>query len=105
MAPLNQRRFAEKHLPPSHRKDPYRSQSKLRGRPRCPACSAVSVRGRWTPSRLGRSGETSDGSEQPCPACRQAKDHYAGSVIEIHGHRWKANREEVIETVRNTESI
>ncbi len=99
----------EKQIYMPRRKDPYRSQSKPRGQPECDACGAISLKGRWIPPSVLSKTKREDSGRHPagqlCPACEQARDHYAGGVVELHGERWKPYEAEVMETVRNTESI
>jgi hypothetical protein len=111
MAPLTLRRKIEQQYVEPRRKDPYRSDKKYAGNPRCPSCYAIFVRGKWLPearaaalldfkrAQLGRLETIT------CPACLQLRDHYAMSVVELHGERWKQNSKNVFSTVEKSESI
>lgn len=107
MAPLLLKRFMERQTREPHRQDPYRSKTKQLGTPRCPECRGVLVKGKWyaeTEARpkLPRFARL---PSETCPACRQAKDRFAMGVVEIHGEAWKADEEQILATVLNTEKI
>jgi hypothetical protein len=80
------------------RQDPYRSQSKPRGIPRCPECKSVNIKGRWLSSTHVKTlqppvlvtGKTK------CPACKQLEDHFALGVIELYGENWKTKKDMVM---------
>ncbi len=89
------------------RRDPYRSTLKPKGQPICPSCRAVSIRGRWLSRRQLEHQKTpvEPTQEVKCPACRQKEDQFALGVIEIRGEAWRQNQEEILNTLKNTESI
>ncbi len=93
------------------RQDPYRSTSKPKNHPQCPACHAVNVRGRWlSQQQVARLAPANKPSEEPknelkCPACHQKEDEFALGVVELRGEAWKQTQEEVLNTLRNTETI
>jgi hypothetical protein len=97
------KRFEEQLLAKPRRKDPYRSKTKPAGRPVCPSCGAVSLRGRWTPLRIIKGKAKNNG--KLCPACRQERDHYAGAVVVLEGEHWRREREAVLGTLKNAEKI
>jgi hypothetical protein len=40
-----------------------------------------------------------------CPACKELQDHYAGSVVELHGESWKEKEDQVLQTIHRSEEI
>ena len=89
------------------RANPYRSQIKPKGTPKCPSCKAVSIRGRWvSPSQVQALNPTVlVTGELKCPACRQTEDHFALGVVEVFGEKWQKKRELVSNTIKNTEAV
>jgi hypothetical protein len=105
MAPLIFNRFQEKLTREPRRQDSYRTQAKPKDAPPCAQCGAVSrADGRWESSnRVIRARYAS--KKALCPACRQLKERHAGAVLTISGVRAQEMKEQVIETLKNTEAI
>lgn len=111
MAPLLLRRFMERQFREPRRQDPYRTESKPFGTPRCPSCNGVNIRGKWYAEDAAISHDASVARkldrlpEELCPACRQLQDHYAMGVVELHGESWKKLESQVRGTIENSEMI
>jgi hypothetical protein len=97
--PSKRLRFEHQLRVKTTRKDPYRSSDKPAGRPECPSCGSVNVRGRW--ERVAKRGTA--GRELLCPACRQGEERYAGAVVVLEGAR--RDLAEVLATLKNAERI
>jgi hypothetical protein len=91
------------------RNNPYRTQSKPAGTPRCPNCKSVNIRGRWHAADQSAAAlkryDLRVTNSLTCPACRQLKEHYAMGVIELHGENWKSKSTQVFGTIQKTEEI
>jgi hypothetical protein len=101
--PLTRRSYTHQFKEPA-RNDPNRSASKAAGTPQCPACSAISLRGRWIAADRAKT-TIEKKTRLKCPACRQLEQKFALGVIECHGENWKQLEDEVRSTVKNTEKI
>jgi hypothetical protein len=103
----SQRRKQTHQFKETGRIDPYRSQMKPRGSPVCSNCGSVAVKGRWLSAELAKARKllASATSKVKCPACSQLADRFALGVVELHGNHWREKQEDVIRTMRNTESI
>lgn len=80
------------------RHDPYQRTQKLPDPTRCPECSAVFTRGRWTWDPL----KFVD-NEQVCPACQRIRDDYPAGYIVIEGSFLQSHKEELLNLIRNLE--
>lgn len=89
------------------RNDPYRSQEKPLGTPRCPECKSINIRGRWLSPTHVKALRTPGLATRKlkCPACRQLNDRFAMGVIELHGRTWESKKDEVMNTIQNAEEI
>jgi hypothetical protein len=107
------RQLIEKHrfIEP-HRQDPYRTQTKPKGTPQCSECHAYSIQGRWVQKDRALENfldhiisHKNSQTTTICPACRELQDHYAGSVVELHGEAWKEKSDQIFQTIGRSEEI
>ncbi|MCM2276641.1 MAG: hypothetical protein NDJ89_01025 [Oligoflexia bacterium] len=98
------------------RQNPYRTEAKPRGTPRCEACRAVNIRGKWyseeaarerlpAPARTRPAAPRARAKRTICPACLQLEERYPMGVVELHGAAWRAKDLLVREMIDNTERI
>lgn len=78
------------------RHDAYRAKAKYAEPTVCPDCHAVFSAGRWqwldTPE---------DASEQRCPACQRAHDHFPAGFLSLSGPFLTEHHGEIMQLVRN----
>lgn len=82
------------------RHDVYKEKGKLTEGTVCTSCGVVFANGRWV---WDYEGETT--RETICPACRRIKDRYPAGFIKLRGEFFQANRDEIINLVRNQEEL
>jgi hypothetical protein len=100
---------ARLRVPQQRRADPYRSDMKVAGHPKCASCAAVFTRGKWfsqTQALRKKVPVDSYGSSRTevCPACRQLKDHYALGVVELRLED-RGSLPRILRTLTNSERI
>jgi hypothetical protein len=82
-----------------HEHDPYMMRFKPTSPALCPKCKAVFAEGRWqwdaTPPE--------NPNESLCPSCRRIKDKVPAGFLTLSGSFFEANREEIMNLVRNKE--
>jgi NMD protein affecting ribosome stability and mRNA decay len=82
------------------RHDAYKSKGKLPDPTRCPECSAVFRKGRWTWD--GAPGETVH--EQLCPACQRIRDGFPAGYVSLIGEYLADHRDEILNLAKNCEA-
>lgn len=79
--------------------DSYKSSRKLSEPTRCPECGAVFQKGRWTWATAPAGAQ-----EEKCPACHRIQDKFPAGYITLKGEFFRAQREQVLQLVRNREA-
>jgi NMD protein affecting ribosome stability and mRNA decay len=82
------------------RHDSYKARGKLPDPTRCPECSAVFLKGRWTWN--GAQGAAVH--EQLCPACQRIRDDFPAGYVSLAGEYLATHREEILNIARNCEA-
>jgi hypothetical protein len=78
--------------------DPYQLRHKPEGPARCPQCTAVYSRGRWS-----WTSTPANARDHLCPACRRVNDRFPAGTVTLH--RVPARlKDQVIGLVRNEEA-
>jgi hypothetical protein len=80
--------------------DPYQSRKKLQDPTRCPTCSAVFLKGRWTWETV-----PDPVNEELCPACQRTKEGVAAGILTISGSFFQEHREEIENLIKNEEKL
>ena len=78
--------------------DSYKSKRKLREPTRCPDCSAVYRRGRWT-----WGAAPAEAHEERCPACERIHDRLPAGYVALGGAFFESHRDEILQRVRSCE--
>jgi NMD protein affecting ribosome stability and mRNA decay len=82
-----------------HEHDPYMARFKPSGPAVCPKCKVVFSGGRWQ----WAASVPSDASEALCPPCQRIRDKVPAGFLTLSGKFFEANREEIMNLVRNKE--
>ena len=82
------------------RHDSYKARGKLPDPTRCPECSALFQKGRWT----WNGAPPGTVHEQLCPACQRVRDSYPAGYVSLGGDYLAAHRDEILNLVRNCEA-
>jgi len=82
------------------RHDSYKARGKLPDPTRCPECSALFQKGRWT----WNGAPPGAVHEQLCPACQRVRDGYPAGYVSLVGDYLAAHRDEILNLVRNCEA-
>jgi hypothetical protein len=86
-------------LPQERVQDSYKARGKLHDPTRCPVCSAVFHKGRWT------WGTAPAGTEAHlCPACHRIQDGCPAGYVTLSGAFFRQHREEILSLVRHCEA-
>lgn len=80
------------------RHDVYRSKEKWPEPTLCGDCGALFTNGRWTWKE-----SVDKANKATCPACRRISDRFPAGTIEMKGDFFDANRDEILNLVRNIE--
>lgn len=80
--------------------DSYERRKKLPDPTRCPSCSALYIKGRWT-------WEIADqpANEELCPACLRIKEGVPAGILTLSGKFFEEHREEVENLINNQEKL
>lgn len=80
-------------------KDPYRLRQKLSEPAVCPGCGAVFHKGRW---QWGKA--PNEARKHLCAACLRERDKHPAGVLTLSGAFFTANKNEIINMIKNVES-
>ena len=78
--------------------DSYKSKRKLGEPTRCPVCSAVYRRGRWS-----WGAAPAGAHEERCPACERIHDRFPAGYVMLGGAFFESHRDEILQRVRRCE--
>ncbi len=86
-------------------KDPYLSRTSPEDMSACKKCGAVYHDKRWTHRKDAEAAAVKTTNAVLCPACQKVKEGFAGGFITIQGDFVKEHRDEILNLVRNKETL